>query len=152
RYIQISDTAVGAAATRREPVQVPDLQDDPNAALDIIVRAGFRALLFVPLLGTDRIVGALVVRRKRPGEFPKSTVELLQTFAAQSVLAIQNARLFSEIEEKSRQLAEASERKSQFLASMSHELRTPLNAIIGLTEMMVKNAARFGTEKAQEPL
>src|SRR5262249_27840524 len=76
----------------------------------------------------------------------------LQTFAAQSVLAIQNARLFREIEDKSHQLQLASEHKSQFVSSMSHELRTPLNAIIGLTEMMVKNAARFGTEKAQEPL
>jgi signal transduction histidine kinase len=99
-----------------------------------------------------RTVGALVVRRKAPGEFSKSTVELRQTFAAQSVLAIQNARLFREIEEKSRQLATASENKSQFVSSVSHELRTPLNAIIGLTEMMVSNAARFGTEKAQEPL
>jgi adenylate cyclase len=106
----------------------------------------------VPLVGTNRVVGALVIRRKQPGTFPTSTVELLQTFAAQSVLAIQNARLFSEIEEKSRQLAEASEHKSQFLASMSHELRTPLNAIIGLTEMMVTNAGRFGTEQALEPL
>src|SRR5262249_14864581 len=77
---------------------------------------------------------------------------LLQTFAAQSVLAIQNARLFREIENKSRQLQLASEHKSQFVSSMSHELRTPLNAIIGLTEMMVTNATRFGTEKAQEPL
>src|SRR5947208_10961255 len=94
----------------------------------------------------------LVVRRKAPGEFPEHTVDLLQTFAAQSVLAIQNANLFTEVEEKSRQLALASQHKSQFLANGSHELRTPLNAIIGLTEMMVSNAARFGTEKAQEPL
>src|SRR5262249_89874 len=75
-----------------------------------------------------------------------------QTFAAQSVLAIQNANLFAEVEEKGRELEMASRHKSQFLANMSHELRTPLNAIIGLTEMMVTNAARFGTEKAAEPL
>ena len=106
----------------------------------------------MPLLGTEKIVGALVVRRKQPGEFATSTIELLQTFAAQSVLAIQNARLFSEVAEKSAALAVASSNKSQFLSSMSHELRTPLNAIIGLTEMMVTNAARFGTEKALEPL
>jgi signal transduction histidine kinase len=93
-----------------------------------------------------------VIRRKQPGEFPKGTIHLLQTFTAQSVVAIQNARLFREIEGKSRQLQVASEYKSKFVASMSHELRTPLNAIIGLTEMMVKNAARFGTEKALEPL
>src|SRR5207342_1155067 len=82
---------------------------------------------------------ALVVRRKAPGEVPKSTVDLLKTFAAQSVLAIQNARLFSEIGEKSRQLAEASQHKSQFLANMSHELRTPLNAILGYTELILDN-------------
>src|SRR5262245_27851034 len=116
------------------------------------MRAGFQARLVVPLVGTDRVVGALVIRRKQPGNFPKETIALLQTFAAQSVLAIQNARLFHEIEDKSRQLAEAGENKSQFLSSMSHELRTPLNAIIGLTEMMVTNATRFGTEKALEPL
>src|SRR5262249_6698717 len=94
----------------------------------------------------------LVIRRKQPGNFPKGTIHLLQTFAAQSVLAIQNARLFREIEDKSRQLELASEHKSQFVSSMSHELRTPLNAIIGLTEMMVKNRARFGKKKAQAPL
>jgi signal transduction histidine kinase len=114
--------------------------------------AGIARVLVVPLLAPGHIVGALVVRRKAPGEFPAKSIELLQTFAAQSALAIQNARLFSEIEEKSRQLAEASEHKSRFLSAISHELRTPLNAVIGLTEMMVTNSARFGTEKALEPL
>jgi signal transduction histidine kinase len=153
RHMHIGETAIGTAAERRIPVQIPDVQTDPSSpVLDVIIRAGFRALLVIPLLSTDRIVGALVVRRKAPGEFPKHTVDLLQTFAAQSVLAIQNANLFTEVEEKSRQLEMASQYKSQFLASMSHELRTPLNAIIGLTEMMSTNAARFGTDKAQEPL
>jgi signal transduction histidine kinase/CheY-like chemotaxis protein len=119
---------------------------------DIIMKAGYRARLLVPLVRSGETVGALVVRRIEPGEFPLSTIELVKTFAAQSVLAMQNARLFHEIEEKGRQLEEASKHKSQFLANMSHELRTPLNAIIGLTELLCDNAARFGTEKALEPL
>ena len=143
--------AVRAATQRRQPDQIADLQPS-SWANELVLRLGFHARLVVPLLASNQIVGALVVRRREPGEFPNSTVDLLQTFAAQSVLAIQNARLFKEIEDKSRQLALASEHKSQFVSSVSHELRTPLNAIIGLTEMMVKNAARFGTEKAQEPL
>jgi signal transduction histidine kinase len=116
------------------------------------MQAGYRARLIVPLVSADQVLGALVIRRKQPGAFPKGTIHLLQTFAAQSVLAIQNARLFREIEDKSRQLQLASEHKSQFVSSVSHELRTPLNAIIGLTDMLVTNAARFGTEKAKEPL
>jgi signal transduction histidine kinase len=93
--------------------------------------------LVVPLVGPESVVGALVVRRKAPGEFPKQTTDLLQTFAAQSVLAIQNAHLFMEIGEKSHQLEVASQHKSQFLANMSHELRTPLNAILGYTELIL---------------
>ena len=93
-HIRLGQTGVSEAVERRVPIQIPDVQDDPSITLDIIVRAGFRALLYVPLLGTDKIIGALVVRRKQPGEFAKGTIELLQTFAAQSVLAIQNARLF----------------------------------------------------------
>jgi signal transduction histidine kinase len=109
-------------------------------------------VLIVPLLGPDRIVGALVVRRKKPGEFPKSTVDLLETFADQSVLAIQNARLLREIEEKSRELAEASKHKSQFLANMSHELRTPLNAILGYAELMLDSIYGEPSEKMRAVL
>src|SRR5262245_38301259 len=152
QHLGASD-AIRQAIQDRQPLEIADIRDEPPSPVrEIAMRAGFRARLVVPLVGTNRVVGALVIRRKQPGNFPKGTIDLLQTFAAQSVLAIQNARLFREIEDKSRQLQLASEHKSQFVSSMSHELRTPLNAIIGLTEMMVKNAARFGTEKAQEPL
>jgi signal transduction histidine kinase len=138
RHIGIGDAGIGPAANQRAPLQIADLQQEsPSELLDLVLRAGYRAVLIVPLLGAERVVGALVVRRKSPGEFSKETIDLLQTFAAQSVLAIQNARLFHEIEDKSRQLEVASQHKSQFLANMSHELRTPLNAILGYTELIL---------------
>jgi signal transduction histidine kinase len=114
---------------------------------EIILRAGYRGRMVAPLLGGEDIIGMLVVRRRTPGEFTKNTVDLIKTFAAQSALAIQNARLFHEIEEKSRQLEVASQHKSQFLANMSHELRTPLNAILGYTELMADGAYGEPSEK-----
>ena len=112
----------------------------------------YRTILAVPLLREGVPIGVLHLNRTVVQPFTNRQIGLATTFADQAGIAIENVRLFDEIQDKNRQLAEASEHKSQFVSSMSHELRTPLNAIIGLTEMMVKNAARFGTEKAQEPL
>ena len=114
--------------------------------------AGFRTFLGVPMLREGIPIGVFALTRSEVRPFTDKQIELVTTFADQAAIAIENVRLFDEIQDKSRQLALASENKSQFVSSMSHELRTPLNAIIGLTEMMVTNAARFGTEKAQEPL
>jgi signal transduction histidine kinase len=137
QHIRAGEGVIGQATLERRPIQLPDVQHDSSSlVLDVILRAGFRALLTIPLLGPERIVGALVVRRRKPGEFAKDTVDLLQTFGAQSVLAIQNARLFHEIEAKARELEIASQHKSQFVANMSHELRTPLAAVLGYAELM----------------
>ncbi|MGD8961593.1 MAG: ATP-binding protein [Desulfobacterales bacterium] len=145
-------TVIGQAAVNRIPDQIPDLADVPDYPLSYVQQAGYRALLAIPLLREDRIIGGLVVRRKAAGEFPGPVLDLLQTFASQSVLAIHNARLFREIEEKGRELESANQHKSEFLANMSHELRTPLNAILGYTELILDNIYGAVPEKIQEVL
>ena len=133
-----TESAMGEAAAGRVPIQLPDLAQRASYPLrDITLAAGFRSALIVPLAGAERILGAIILMRQEAGEFPPETVRLMQTLASQSVLAIQNARLFREIADKSEQLALASQHKSQFLANMSHELRTPLNAILGYAELLV---------------
>ena len=133
-----TETAMGEAVARRMPVQLADTgQRASNPLRDVTLAAGFHSALIVPLVGAERILGAIILMRQEAGEFPPETVRLMQTLASQSVLAIQNARLFREIADKSEQLALASQHKSQFLANMSHELRTPLNAILGYAELLV---------------
>jgi signal transduction histidine kinase/putative methionine-R-sulfoxide reductase with GAF domain len=148
RHIGLVDPTIAAIFAHREPTQVPDLREEAVSELNgIILLAGYRARMVAPLLRGEDIVGMLVVRRRTPGEFSKNIVDIIKTFAAQSALAIQNARLFHEIGDKSKELAEASQHKSQFLANMSHELRTPLNAILGYTELMADGAYGEPSEK-----
>jgi two-component system, NtrC family, sensor kinase len=137
--IRLGEGALGRAALARQPVEIPDVLEAgayEGRMRDIIARTEFRAILAVPLLREGRLLGGLVVLRKTPGRFAPEVVDLLKTLAAQSAIAIQNARLFSELGEKSRELEAASRHKSEFLANMSHELRTPLNAIIGFSEVL----------------
>jgi two-component system, NtrC family, sensor kinase len=147
--------AIGRTAITRQPVQVPDITVpgayDSRARANLI-ESGVRAVLAVPMIHQDRLIGCLGVTRNRPGNFPSETIQMLQTFATQSALAIQNARLFREIEDKSHQLEVASQHKSEFLANMSHELRTPLNAIIGFSEVLTDRMFGDLNEKQEEYL
>jgi len=145
-------SVAGRVALERKPVQILDVQTEPDYNVAAVRKAGAHTILGVPLLREGIPIGVLVLMRRMVRPFTDKQIDLVTTFADQAVIAIENVRLFDEIQDKNRQLQLASENKSQFVSSMSHELRTPLNAIIGLTEMMVKNAVQFGTEKAQEPL
>jgi GAF domain-containing protein len=140
------------AALERRTVHVSDVQADPEYAYAVRDERPIRTTLSVPMLKGNDLVGTITIYRLQLKPFTDKQIALVETFADQAVIAIENVRLFDEIQDKSRQLAEASQHKSQFVSSVSHELRTPLNAIIGLTEMMVTNAARFGTLRALEPL
>ena len=144
-----SEGMAGQVGAARVPIQREDLLDGSiisTTAGRLLMERGYRSLLAVPILRDEQVLGAVTVARTVAGAFPPETVRLLQTFASQSALAIQNARLFKEIEEKGRELELASQHKSQFLANMSHELRTPLNAIIGYSEMLQEEAEEIGEE------
>jgi GAF domain-containing protein/CheY-like chemotaxis protein len=150
-----TEGVLGRMAVTREPVQIPDIGEEAayhSPLRDVLLRTGTRALLAIPLLREDHLIGGLTVNKKTPGEFSPQVIDLLKTFAAQSALAIQNARLFREIEDKGRQLEAADRHKSEFLANMSHELRTPLNAIIGYSEMLQEDAADLGAEQFTDDL
>jgi signal transduction histidine kinase/putative methionine-R-sulfoxide reductase with GAF domain len=146
-------TLTGRTALERRTIHIPDvLVDSEYTWTESIKRGGWRTILGVPLMREGVPIGVILLTRTEVQPFTAKQIELVTTFADQAVIAIENVRLFDEIQDKNHQLQLASENKSQFVSSVSHELRTPLNAIIGLTEMMVTNAARFGTEKALEPL
>ncbi len=139
--IRKGEGAIGKLAVSAEPVEIRDIMDEgayQSRVRQSLIGLGYRSLLAVPLLREDRLLGGLAVNRKRAGAFAPEVIELLKTFATQSALAIQNARLFREIGDQSRQLEIASQHKSEFLANMSHELRTPLNAIIGFSEVLAE--------------
>jgi signal transduction histidine kinase/ActR/RegA family two-component response regulator len=151
--IDPQSTLVARTAQTRQHLEIPNIaMTERDAYLDIVFRDGWRSLLAVPMLGADKPVGVLVIRRRGTGHFPSDVIELLQTFASQSALAIANARLYRELETKSRELEIASRHKSEFLASMSHELRTPLNAVIGFSRVLLERTFGDINERQDEYL
>jgi signal transduction histidine kinase/CheY-like chemotaxis protein len=151
--IRLDETLVGRAATERRPIVVADLAGvDLDPHLRILFDAGWRSLVAVPMLREGQILGSLIVRRKRTGGFSEETVDLLETFANQSALALLNARLYQELKYRSAELEVASRHKSEFLASMSHELRTPLNAVLGFSEVLLERMFGDINERQEEYL
>jgi signal transduction histidine kinase len=151
--IDLDSTLVGRAAKERRPIAVPDLSSvDLDPHLHILFDDGWRSVVAVPMLREERIIGSLVVRRKVTGDFTEETLDLLETFASQSALALLNAQLFTALQERSAQLEVASRHKSEFLASMSHELRTPLNAVLGFSEVLLERMFGDINERQEEYL
>jgi signal transduction histidine kinase len=151
--VRKGEGALGRLAMTGEPAEISDIAEErtyQSRLREILIGSGYRSVLAVPLLREDDLLGALAVYRSSPGAFALEIIELLKTFATQSALAIQNARLFREIEQKSRELEAASRHKSEFLANMSHELRTPLNAIIGFSEVLSERMFGEINEKQAE--
>ena len=153
--IGLGEGNIATATTQRKPIQVTDTRDEPTSAVnEIVLREGYRSILIIPLLRPDQIVGALVVRRKTPGEFPQSTIDLLQTFADQSVVAIQNARLYENVEARTRELAKSLEdlrttqdrlvqtqklaSLGQLTAGIAHEIKNPLNFVNNFSAVSVE--------------
>ena len=151
--IDIDSTLVGRAAKERRPLAVPDLSTvDLDPHLQILFDDGWRSVVAVPMLREEKIIGSLVVRRKSTGGFTEETLDLLETFASQSALALLNAQLFTTLQERSAELEVVSRHKSEFLASMSHELRTPLNAVLGFSEVLLERMFGDINERQEEYL
>ena len=151
--IDRKSSLVGQAALADQPQEIPDLAAaERDEFLDTVFQDGWRSVLALPMIGGDKIIGVLVIRRRGTGNFPPDVIELLETFASQSAVAIVNARLYRELETQSRELAIASNHKSEFLASMSHELRTPLNAVIGFSEVLLERMFGEINERQEEYL
>ena len=151
--IAAGQTGLGEAIASGKPLQVADITKRPSNALrDAAIEAGLRAALIVPLLSAEAPLGALVLQRRQSGEFSQTVISLMQAFADQSAIALENARLFNEIAQKSRELEIASQHKSEFVANMSHELRTPLAAILGYAELIQEGFYGPLPEKSMDAL